>query len=378
MTTSVVTLFSGGLDSAYTLLRLGELGFRDVTALLVDVGAPYDEPLLKETAARLGAQLRIIDARETFAEEFVAPAIAAHATYLNTHPVSSSLSRPLLAREAVRIAGEIGARVVLHTANQSQNSLRRLNGAIAALGYDGFFGTPYELDADSRLKKQAALEHAGLSFYVQRETSGDENLWCREFESGVLDDPEDVRVPAEMFEWSRLAGEPADETLVLAFREGRPVAVDGEVLPLVELIMRLNERVGRYGLGRYTSLEHIDTGEKVVEVREMPAAHLLLDAYRRLESATVSSETIRTKLVVEQAWVREAVEGRWFGQLREACQRFVFEVRAHVTGEIRYHLGRHGADVTSVRAARPLYIRDRDAWETVACGRGTRSFTTLG
>jgi len=262
----VVTLFSGGLDSAYLLLRLREAGFTNVLALSVDLGIPYDETLLKDTATRLGAQLSIVDAREVFANEFVASAIAAQAVYLNTHPISSSLSRPLLAREAVRLADTIGAGVILHTANQSQNSLRRLNGSIAALDYQGIFGTPYELDALSRQQKQLALDAAGLQFFRQREISGDANLWCREFESGSLDDPEELRFPADLYQWSRPSGEVGDDVVTVSFERGRPVAIDGEPLPLTELISRLNYRVGRHGIGRYTSLEHIDTGEKVVEV----------------------------------------------------------------------------------------------------------------
>ena len=78
---------------------------------------------------------------------------------------------------------------------------------------------------------------------------------------------------------------------------------------MVELIARLNEHVGAYGIGRYCGLEHLDDGEKVLEVREAPAAHLLMNAYRHLEMATLDPELLREKLSLEQIWVREAIEG---------------------------------------------------------------------
>ncbi|WP_262402851.1 argininosuccinate synthase domain-containing protein [Actinomadura sp. CNU-125] len=142
----VVTLFSGGLDSFYLLWRLSRHPDLEVYALSVGLGGDAEYTDGAAGAARLGARHVLADHATVFADEFVAPAIAAQASYLGMHPVSSSLSRPLLARAAVELAGEIGARVVLHTANRSQNSLRRLNTSIAALGFDGYFGSPYELE----------------------------------------------------------------------------------------------------------------------------------------------------------------------------------------------------------------------------------------
>src|SRR4051794_29806718 len=85
--TPVVTLFSGGLDSAYLLLKLREAGFTQVIAVSADLGDAYDEPLLRQTATQLGAGLVLRDLRDEFAEEFVAPAIPAQAIYLGIHPV---------------------------------------------------------------------------------------------------------------------------------------------------------------------------------------------------------------------------------------------------------------------------------------------------
>ncbi|MEU1001676.1 argininosuccinate synthase-related protein [Streptomyces tibetensis] len=360
----VVTLFSGGLDSSYLLLRLRRMGIREVHAVSVDIGEDESSSYKRQVAEALGATIHILHRRAEFAEKYVAPAIAAQAVYLGIHPVSSTLSRPLIAHSAVELARTLGAQAVLHTANRSQNTLRRLNGALTLLGYEGVFGSPYDLDPVMRDDKLAELRDAGIDLLAGRIVSGDSNLWCREFESGILDDPELHEVPEEMYTWSRPTALPGDtDTLTVTFEQGRPVALDGEPLPLTGLIDRLNRRVGAYGLGRYSGLEHLDHGEKVLEIREMPAAWLLLSGYRHIESACLDAELIREKRHLEQVWTREALEGRWFGELRLATQVFIEACAARTTGSVTWRLRSGGADTRSITVGAPLYLRDREAWE---------------
>ncbi|MEV6805417.1 argininosuccinate synthase-related protein [Streptomyces sp. NPDC051132] len=371
----VVTLFSGGLDSSYLLLRLRRMGLREVHAVSVDIGEDESGPYKRLVAEALGARLHLLDRRAEFADRFVAPAIAAQAVYLGIHPVSSTLSRPLIAETAVELARSLGAQAVLHTANRSQNTLRRLNGALALLGYEGAYGSPYDLDPVTREDKLNALRAAGVDLLAGRIVSGDSNLWCREFESGILDDPERHEVPEEMYAWSRPTAAPgATELLTVTVENGRPVALDGARLPLTELIELLNRRVGAYGLGRYSGLEHLDHGEKVLEIREMPAAWLLLSTYRHIESACLDAELVLQKRHLEQLWVREALEGRWFGELRLAAQSFVDACASRTSGSVTWRLRTGGADTRSITAGRPLYLRDREEWEELAIAAESAPF----
>ncbi|MFF4923321.1 argininosuccinate synthase-related protein [Kitasatospora sp. NPDC001261] len=359
----VVTLFSGGLDSSFLLLRLKNAGFRNVHALSVDLGEDETSEQKQQIADELGVRLHVVDGRGAFADEFVRAAIVSQAVYLGTHPVSSTLSRPLIARFAAELAEELGAAAVLHTANRSQNTMRRLNGALELLGFDGAYGSPYDLDPVGREVKIQELKEAGLARMSERVVSGDSNLWCREFESGLLDDPEQHAVPEQLFRWSARRPAVTEDGVEVRFEGGTPVAVDGTRLPLVPLIDELNRRVGAFGLGRYSGLEHLAGGEKVLEIREMPAAWLLLRSYRHLESAVLSAETIREKMHLEQLWVREALEGRWFGELRAATQSFMDFCARPVTGSVRWRLTPGGAETRAIEADRPVYLRDRESWE---------------
>jgi len=370
----VLTLFSGGLDSSYVLQLLSQVRCK-TTALCVDVGDDIEHDRLHQIAGYFAVDLHIADAREDFAANAVLPAIQAQARYLGIYPVSSSLSRPVIAQRAVQLAGELGCNAIVHTANQSQNSLRRLNGAISQLGFEGFYGSPYEYSAIPREKKIEAMSSCGFYGFQSRTTSGDANLWCREFESGTLENPEDFVVPEALYEWSRQGpSRPTSGRVTLTFHEGKPIAIDTQSLTLTALIARLNSQAGAFRVGRYAGLEHLEHGEKVLEIREAPAAHLLLDAYRHLETATLDAELLREKQGLEQIWVREAIEGRWFGGLKAAAEAFIRHTSQAISGSVSFTLRQGTADVCSIRAAKPRYLTERDLWEVeVARERGARS-----
>ncbi|WP_297593671.1 argininosuccinate synthase-related protein [Mycobacterium sp.] len=372
---TIVTLCGGGLDSAYLLAQLSKLDLR-LIALSVDVGDDFELEQFSCIADKFDVDITRLDYRKEFAEEFVCAAILAGGRYLGQHPISASLSRPLIARVGVEFARSVGAKCLLHTANQSQNSLRRLNGAISDLGFEGYFGSPYEFDALSREFKRFELqEEFGISGFANRMTSTDTNLWCREFESGSLDDPEQFEIDQNLYQWS-VQSETASRVIQLRFDRGHVVSVDTEpVADFVDLIRGLNTTIGRYGIGRFSSLEHLENGEKVLEVREAPAATLILEGFAQLASATVEVETLHWMRTLGEALILEAVEGRWFRGLREALQSFL-EVSAHrVSGEVRFTLRNGGFELAGLKAVSPLYIRDREQWE-YAKATAAKSVTT--
>ncbi len=359
---NVLTLFSGGLDSSFLLQKLRAMGC-NVTALAVDVGDIGNVEELERIATALGAKFEYVDAKEQFIQDGVLPAIRAQARYLGHFPISSSLSRPIMAQAAVQAARDNHCGTILHTANTSQNSLRRLNGAIRSLGFTGHFGSPFEWDAISRSEKTQALSGTTREHFAQRLRSGDSNLWCREFESGDLDNPEAFVLPESAYTWSAAPSLSAPSTLSIGFVAGVPRSIDGYALSPQVLISQLNVRLGAYGIGRFEGLEHLAGDEKVLEVREAPAAHALLEAYHHLSTATLGYELLREKRHQEQIWVREAVEGRWFGTLKTACQAFIDALSQSVSGEVRFQLRPGALSLAGVRADNPMYLTDRDQWE---------------
>ncbi|BCH62528.1 argininosuccinate synthase (plasmid) [Agrobacterium vitis] len=364
----VVTMFSGGLDSTYLLYKLQSLGFKNVQAVAVNVGETIDGRLLEQVAMQLGARFVYLDGREAFVEGGVKPAIRAHAKYLGNYPLSSSLSRPVIASLVVDYATSIGARVLLHTANLSQNSLPRLNNSIKRCGFEGYFGSPYQGSVLLREQKAAALAQVGLTFMTDRHLSGDENLWCREFESGPLDDPESFSIPEDAFSWTREAADRQTEDLNLGFLDGNLVSIDNEDIALIDAISILNQKIGKFGHGRFVGLEHISSGEKVLEVREAPAAAIIMDALRHLETASLSTGSIILKQGLEQAWAQEAVSGNWGSTIHKMCDQAIITALQGVSGYVRYSIDSTRFLPKSIVAHNPKYIRDRELWEYQAAG----------
>ena len=376
-TPKILTLFSGGLDSTFVLKELAKLsnhGAAEVICLTVDLGDGVNRADLDELAKRFGAHSIVVDGRDRFVHEAVLPAIRANAQYKGMYPISSSLSRPIISQFAVEHANKLGCGAIVHTANQSQNSLRRLNGAIEQLGFAGYYGTPYEFSALTREEKITELKAVGLNKFQARGISGDANLWCREYESGSLDNPESFWVPESLFDWTAVPTIPrVGGSFSIRFERGVPVAINGVKMPIVELIEATNRTVGQFQIGRYAGLEHLEHGEKVLEVREVPAAHVLMNAYRHLEMAILDAELIREKISMEQIWVREAIEGRWYHDLRRAAEGFISVTALNICGTVEYQLRQGAADVCSIKADHAKYLTDRDTWEkTVAVVRGSR------
>jgi argininosuccinate synthase len=355
-------MFSGGLDSTYLLLRLQQLSFTNIHAVAVNVGSPIDEAELSKYAAHFGATFKCLDGRELFVKQGVMPAIRAHATYMGMYPISSSLSRPVIARLVTDYANELGANLLLHTANLSQNSLPRLNNSIQRCGFSGEYGSPYVLSAVSREKKGEELAAAGLTIMSDRKLSGDENLWCREFEDGPVDDPEDFSIPETAFEWTRCCNETASK-LTLKFENGNLISVNCNKLPLIDAISLLNKEVGKFGHGRFVGLEPLSSDDKVLEVREAPAAAIIMDALRHLEIATLDSNTLELKQCLEQKWVREAVSGNWGSKTHTMCEAAIVSALNGVCGRVTYNIDHRRFLPCSIVAQDARYVRNRDEWE---------------
>ena len=281
-------LYSGGLDSKFFLLEARGRGERRVVALHVHLGPGYPDPSAAESAAKLGADYRLIGPMESFVERFIAPAIRANASYQGQFPVCSSLSRPLMAEEAdVRIAAEEDLDGIVHSAGYLQNSASRFNQSIRTLAPQMMIGNPFLREPVTRLEKHAALSAAGVE-HSGNIYSIDENLWGRVVENGVLDDPGNT-VPEDVFCRTR---NPIDAPrrlldVALRFEDGLPVAIDGQARPLAVIITEMNRIAGDYGVGRFNGLEDTGFGVKNHEVRESPAAATILLALAAIECAVL-------------------------------------------------------------------------------------------
>jgi argininosuccinate synthase len=180
-------------------------------------------------------------------------------------------------------------------------------------------------------------------------------LWGRAIETGFLEDPWNPPVE-DIFAYTADPSVPHDpDEVVIAFEAGRPIALDGEIVTMRELVATLNERAGVQGVGRIDMVEDRLVGIKSREVYEAPAAMTLLTAREELAALTVDRDLARFARTVSQRWAELIYDGLWFSPLREALDAFVVEANAHVTGEVRVVLHGGRAVVTGRRSDQSLY-----------------------
>src|SRR5713101_5452888 len=184
----------------------------------------------------------------------------------------------------------------------------------------------------------------------------DENLWGRAVECGALEDPM-VEAPEDV--WERTVDPvkaPTDPDYVeIAFENGVPVSIDGEALRFAEIVRRIDQRAGSFGVGRLDMIEDRVVGIKSREVYEVPAAAVLIMAHADLEELTLERDLLRAKRDLEVRYGELVYEGLWFSPLREALDAFNASTQRYVNGRVKVKLEPGSARVVGRQAAGSLY-----------------------
>ncbi len=359
MTRIAVLAYSGGLDTTCAIAWLREdYGFDEVVAVLVDVGQAFDleEAMTRGTAA--GAEdVILLDRRESFANDQIAKALKTNALYEGKYPLVSALSRPVIAEAVASLALELGAEAVVHGSTGKGNDQLRFELAFKA-NYPGVTViAPLRDRIWTREEEIAYALERGIPITVTKGSpySIDENLFGRSIEAGILEDPW-VAPPEEPFKLTADPNKaPAPAEIVLGFEAGLPVWLDGDELPLANLVARLNQRAGAYGIGRIDMIENRAVGIKSREVYEAPAALVLIQAHRALEDLILTKAELQTKRGLETRWTEVVYDGLWFSPIREAIDVFVDHTQQLVTGEVRVELRPAAAIVNGRRSENALY-----------------------
>ena len=359
MSGTAVLAYSGGLDTSCAIAWLKEdYGFDTVVAVLVDVGQEADFGPAIERGRIAGADdVLLLDRKAEFAGEQVAKALLANALYEGRYPLVSALSRPVIAGAVAEVALDLGGEAVVHGCTGKGNDQLRFELAFKA-NYPGV--TVIAPLRDRIWTRDAEIEYAqarGIPVAATTESpySIDANLLGRSIEAGALEDPW-TAPPEEAFELTAdPASAPRPSELVVAFREGLPVALEGEDLELADLVAELNRRAGTYGIGRIDMIENRAVGIKSRELYEAPAAVVLIEAHRALEDLVLTRAELETKRLLEERWATLVYEGLWFSPAREAIDAFVDATQDVVEGEVRIELRAASAVVSGRRSAGALY-----------------------
>lgn len=357
----VILAYSGGLDTSVMVPWIGEKYNLDVVAFTVDLGQGEDIQAIKAKATKTGAVDAIaIDARNLFVDHFVFPALMAGALYEGKYPLATALGRPLIAKLMVDAAREHGAKAVAHGCTGKGNDQVRFDVTFQTLAPDLKIIAPVR---EWSMTRPAAIEFArkhNIPVEAKPESpySIDQNLWGRSCEAGVLEDPWD-EPPADAFAWTadptKAPNEP--ESVEIEFRQGVPVALNGQKLDGVPIIERLNKLGGKHGVGRIDHVENRLVGIKSRELYEAPAAVILHDAHRELESLCLSKQAQRFKTLVSQEYADLIYNGLWFSAFHQDLFAFIASNQRFVSGFVRVKLFKGKATVVGRKSDQSLYSK---------------------
>jgi argininosuccinate synthase len=332
----VVLAYSGGLDTSVAVRWMTEELGVEVIALAADLGQGGDFEQIKARAAAAGAiEAVVVDVREEYANDFVAPALKANAKYEGKYPLISSLSRPVIVKHLVAAAKEFDADAIAHGCTGKGNDQVRFEVSTRALNPDLEVIAPVRLWG---LTRDDSIEYAArwdIPITVTKASpySIDQNLWGRTIECGILEDPW-AQPPEEVYELTTPTATESTE-IVIRFEQGLPVAIDGRRLPLHQLIGEVDRIVGSYGWGRIDMVENRRVGIKSREVYECPGALALLMAHADLEDLTLERDLAHEKARLELRYAELVYDGFWYSPLKQALDAFVDASQTYVTGDVR-------------------------------------------
>lgn len=368
MTDRVVLAYSGGLDTTVAIPYLKQMTGGDVVAVSIDLGqGGEDMESVRQRAIGAGAvESIIVDARDEFAEEYCLPTIKANAMYMKQYPMVSAISRPLIVKHLVDAAQQHGGTHVAHGCTGKGNDQVRFE--------VGFMDTDPSLKIIAPARDFAWTRDKAIAFAEENNVpieqsasspfSIDQNVWGRAVETGFLEDlwnPPTKDLYAYTEEPS--LGQAPDE-LTISFKSGKPVAIDGREVTVLEAIEELNRRAGAQGVGRLDMVEDRLIGIKSREVYEAPGALTLIRAHEALEDVTIERELARYKRGIDAEWSNQVYDGLWFSPLKRSLDAFIESTQEHVTGDIRLVLHNGSIVVNGRRSDESLYDFNLATYDT--------------
>ena len=345
MSKKIVLAYSGGLDTSIILKWLQENYNAEVIAYTSDIGQELDKKKIIRNAKKLGVKKIIInDLKNIFVKDYVFPMIRGHAIYEGFYLLGTSIARPLIAKDQIKVAKKYKAYAVSHGSTGKGNDQVRFE-----LGYH-YFGPKIKVIAPWRIWKLKS--RTDLINYAKKHGipipkdkrgappfSVDDNLFHTSTEGKVLENPKNS-APEFIFQRT-ISPEKAPNKptyVTINFKNSDPIGLNGKKLSPYKILEKLNQLAGKNGIGRVDLVENRFIGIKSRGVYETPGGTLLLNAHRAIESVTLDKETMHKKDAIMSRYAELIYNGYWYSKERLKLQKVVDLKRNKVNGSVKLKL----------------------------------------
>ena len=341
----IVLAYSGGLDTSIILKWLQENYDAEVICYTADIGQEINKNKIIENAKKLGVKKIIInDLKDIFVKEYIYPMIRGHAIYEGVYLLGTSIARPLIAKDQIRVAKKFKAYAVSHGSTGKGNDQIRFE-----LGYH-YFGSNIKIIAPWRiwkLKSRTDLINYAKKYNIpipndkkgESPFSVDDNLFHTSTEGKVLENPKNL-APEFIFQRT-VSPEKAPNRptyVTINFKNGDPFGINGKKMSPAKLLSKLNNFAGNNGIGRVDLVENRFLGIKSRGVYETPGGTLLINAHRAIESVTLDKATMHKKDRIMSRYAELIYNGYWYSKERFKLQKIVDLKRSKVNGAVKLKL----------------------------------------
>ena len=341
----IVLAYSGGLDTSIILKWLQENYNAEVICYTADIGQIINRKKIISNAKKFGVKNIIInDLKNVFVKDYVFPMIRGHAIYEGVYLLGTSIARPLIAKDQIKVARKYKAYAVSHGATGKGNDQVRFE-----LGYH-FFDPKIKIIAPWRIWKLRS--RTDLINYAKKHQisipkdkkgappfSVDDNLFHTSTEGKILENPKNA-APEFIFQRTispeKALNKPTFVTI--NFQYGDPIGINGKKLQPSKLLGKLNLLGGKNGIGRVDLVENRFLGIKSRGVYETPGGTLLIHAHRAIESVTLDKETMHKKDNIMSRYAELIYNGYWYSKERLKLQKIIDYKKNKVNGSVKLKL----------------------------------------
>jgi argininosuccinate synthase len=366
----IVLAYSGGLDTSVILKWLQEKYDAEVICYTADVGQEIDRKKIITNAKKFGVKNIIIkDLKDVFVKDYIYPMIRGHAIYEGVYLLGTSIARPLIAKDQIRVAKKFKAYAVSHGATGKGNDQVRFE-----LGYH-YFGSKVKIIAPWRiwkLKSRTDLINYAKKHQIMipKDKKGappfsvDDNLFHTSTEGKVLENPKNS-VPEFIFQRTvspqKAPNKPSFVTI--NFKNGDPFGINGKKMSPSKLLKKLNHLAGKNGIGRVDLVENRFIGIKSRGIYETPGGTLLIHAHRAIESVTLDGKTMHKKERVMPRYAELIYNGYWFSKERFKLQKIIDLKKNKVNGSIKLKIYKGNVIIESRKTKSSAYSMKKVSFE---------------
>ncbi len=364
MKQKVVLAFSGGLDTTYCLFDLVNKGY-EVHSVFVNAGGISDEEIysLEKRAMQLGAyQHHTYDIKQDIWNDFVTPLIWSHARMNNEYPLLCS-DRYMIVKKCLQLCNEMNTKLFAHGCTAMGNDQFRFDQTVKSSGDYEILAPIRDLQSHVSAVREYEIEvlsKAGIEVIGQHKVySINENMLGVTISGGKIDAFQQPDVSSYLWVKQRKHWPQKPLSIKIGFDKGHAVSVDGKQLKGVDIIDKLNKKLGDYGIGRHIYTGDVSIGLKGRIVFECPAIDGLLTAHQALQDSVNSKFQNQFNHIVSARWGELVYNGYFHDPHKNDIEAYLKSSQSHVTGEVT--LFSEGGNLTASAIDSDFIVLDNDS-----------------